>query len=308
MFDLGFFKAQPTEYVIEYVDGRVVREGHGLAFYYTEHKTHIVAVPTTRKDVEFIFTEVTADFQAVTFQGQFSYQVADPRRVAALLNYTVDPERHTYVSDDPERLSQRVGTVIQMAARTEIQRRPLAEALQLGEAVAAALLRRIREGDQLADLGVELHNVYILAIKPTPEVAKALEAEHRESLLRRADEAIYARRAAAVDEEHKIRETELNSQVALEEQRLRLIDWQGSNAQREADYRGRAVEQEAAYRARALEQELAVYRTLDPPTILALAFKELGHNADRVGNLTITSEILAALLNGRPSGHDPDGE
>jgi len=308
MFDIGFFKAQPTEYVIEFVDGRVVREGHGLAFYYFAHNTHIAAVPTTRKDVEFIFTEVTADFQAVTFQGQFSYQVADPRRVAALLNYTVDPGRHTYVSDDPERLSQRVGTVIQMAARTEIQRRPLAEALQLGEAVAAALLRRIREGDQLADLGVELHNVYILAIKPTPEVAKALEAEHRESLLRRADEAIYARRAAAVDEEHKIRETELNSQVALEEQRLRLIDWQGSNAQREADYRGRAVEQEAAYRARALEQELAVYRTLDPPTILALAFKEFGQNADRVGNLTITSEILAALLNGRTSGHDPDGE
>ena len=66
MFDVGFFKAQPTEYVIEYVDGRVVREGHGLTFYYLEHKTHIAAVPTTRKDVEFVFTEVTADFQTVT--------------------------------------------------------------------------------------------------------------------------------------------------------------------------------------------------------------------------------------------------
>jgi hypothetical protein len=174
--------------------------------------------------------------------------------------------------------------------------------------VAAAVLQRIREGDQLADLGVELVNVYILAIKPTPEVAKALEAEYRESLLRRADEAIYARRGAAVDEEHKIRETELNSQVALEEQRLRLIDWEGSNAQREAEYRGRAVEQEAAYRARALELELAAYRTLDPPTILALAMKELGQNAGRVGNLTITSEILAALLNGRPPARDADGE
>ena len=308
MFDIGFFKAQPTEYVIEYVDGHVVREGHGLTFYYLEHKTHIAAVPTTRKDVEFVFTEVTADFQTVTLQGQFSYQVADPRRVAALLNYTIEPRRRRYVSDDPERLSQRVGTVIQMATRAEIQHRPLAEALQVGEAVAAAVLQRIRQGDQLADLGVELRHVYLLAIKPTPEVAKALEAEYRESLLRRADEAIYARRAAAVDEEHKIRETELNSQVALEEQRLRLIDWEGSNAQREAEYRGRAVEQEAAYRARALEQELAAYRTLDPPTILALAMKELGQNAGRVGNLTITSEILAALLNGRPPAQDGDGE
>jgi regulator of protease activity HflC (stomatin/prohibitin superfamily) len=308
MFNVGFFKAQPTEYVIEFRDGRVVREGHGLAFYYLQHNTHLAVVPTTRKDVEFVFAEVTADFQTVTLQGQFSYQVADPRRVAALLNYTIDPRRRAYVSDDPERLSQRVGTVIQLAVRTEIQRRPLAEALRLAESVAAAVLQRVREGDALADLGVELRHVYVLAIKPTPEVAKALEAEYRESLLRRADEAIYARRAAAVDEEHKIRETELNSQVALEEQRLRLIDWEGSNAQREAEYRGRAVEQEAAYRARALEQELAVYRALDPPTILALAFKELGHNAGRVGNLTITSEILAALLNGRTSPPQPDAE
>jgi regulator of protease activity HflC (stomatin/prohibitin superfamily) len=308
MFNVGFFKAQPTEYVIEYVDGRVVREGQGLAFYYLGHNTHVVAVPTTRKDVEFVFTEVTADFQTVTVQGQFSYHVADPRRVAALLDYTIDPQRRTYVSDDPERLSQRVGTVIQMAVRAEILRRPLAEALQLAESVAAAVLLRVREGNQLAELGVELHHVYILAIKPTPEVAKALEAEYRESLLRRADEAIYARRGAAVDEEHKIRETELKSEVALEEQRQRLIDWQGNNAQREADFRGRAVELEAAYRARALEQELAVYRTLDPPTILALAFKELGQNAGRVGNLTITSEILAALLNGRGPERDRDGE
>jgi hypothetical protein len=307
MFNLGFFKAPPTEYVIEFVDGRVVREGAGLAFYYWEHNTHIVAVPTTRKDVEFVFTEATADFQTVTFQGQFSYQIADPARVAALLNYTVDPRRRTYVSDDPERLSQRVGTVIQMATRAEIQRRPLTEALQVAESVAAAVLERSREDPQLADLGVALRNVYILAVKPTPEVAKALEAEYRESLLRRADEAIYARRGAAVDEEHKIRETELNSQVALEEQRLRLIDWQGSNAEREADYRGRAVEQEAAYRARALEQELAAYRTLDPRTLLALAFKEFGQNADRIGNLTITSEILAALLNGRAPGADQNG-
>src|SRR5262245_52604418 len=168
MFDVGFFKAQPTEYVIAYVDGRVVREGHGLAFYYLQHNTHIVAVPTTREDVEFVFTEVTADFQTVTVQGQFSYQVAEPRRLAGLLNYTIDPRRRTYVSDDPERLSQRVGTVVQMATRAEIQQRPLGEALLAAESVAAAVLQRGRESGQLADLGVELRSVYILAIKPTP--------------------------------------------------------------------------------------------------------------------------------------------
>ena len=298
MWHVGFFKGQPTEYVIEYVNGRVVREGPGLAFWYLPHNTQIVTVPTTARDVQFAFTETTADYQTVTVQGQFSYRIAEPRQAAAQLNYTIEPRARAYVSEDPERLSQRVGTIIQMEARAEIQRRPLTEALLLSEAIAAAVLERIRAGDQLAHLGVELRRVYILAMKPTPEVAKALEAEYRESLLRRADVAIYARRAAAVDEEQKIREAELGGQVALEQQRLQLIDQQGGNSEKEADYRGRALEQEAAYRARALEQELAVYQALDPRTILALALKELGQNADRVGNLTITSEILAALLNG----------
>jgi len=39
-------------------------------------------------------------------------------------------------------------------------------------------------------------------------VGKALEAELREALLRKADEAIYARRAAAVDEEKTHQEGE----------------------------------------------------------------------------------------------------
>ena len=40
-------------------------------------------------------------------------------------------------------------------------------------------------------------------------------------------------------------------------------------------------------------------------SLLALALNEMGQNAERVGNLTITSEMLASLLNGGTSG--PDG-
>jgi hypothetical protein len=58
---------------------------------------------------------------------------------------------------------------------------------------------------------------------------------------------------------------------------------------------------EAEYQARAKELELAVYRTLDPRSIMALAMQAFGQNADRIGNLTITSEILSALLNVTPS-------
>ena len=48
--------------------------------------------------------------------------------------------------------------------------------------------------------------------------------------------------------------------------------------------------------------ELAAYQTLDPKAVLALGLRELGQNANKIGNLTITSEILAALFNSPASG------
>jgi len=301
MFNIGFFKGQPTEYVTKYVGGRVTREGLGLAFFYLPHHTQIVVVPTSSMDASFVFHEVTSNFQAVTIQGQFSYRIRDPHQLEALLNFTIDPRRRAYLSNDPERLPQQITNIIQMETRSEIQTRSLEETLRDSQAIAAQALRRIQEAGLLSPMGVELQSVYFLSAKPTPEVAKALEASYRETLLRLADEAIYARRAAAVEEERKIKENELNTQITLEQQRQQLIDLEGNNAQQEAEFRGRALEREAEYHARATEMELGAYRALDPRAILALAMKELGRNAGRIGNLTITSEILAALLNVPPA-------
>ena len=301
---IGFFKGLPTEYIIKYTAGRVTKDGQGLAFYYLPLNTQIVAVPTSSTDANFVFNEVTGNFQAVTIQGQFTYRIQNPRQAASLLNFTVDPRLRTYVSNDPERLAQRIANIIQMETRREIQQRSLEETLGQGDAIAAAVFARIREKTLLDTLGVELISVYFLSAKPTPEVAKALEAQYRETLLRKADEAIYARRAAAVEEERKIKENELNTDITLEQRRQQLIDLQGANMEQEAEFRGRAQEKEAEYSARANDMEMAVYRAMDPRTILALSLKELGENAQKVGNLTITSEILAALLDGRRNGTD----
>jgi regulator of protease activity HflC (stomatin/prohibitin superfamily) len=304
---IGFFKGQPTDYIIKYVGGRITREGPGLTFYYLPFNTQIVAVPTSSTDANFVFNEVTNNFQAVTIQGQFTYRIVDPRKAADLLNFIINPRAGVYVSNDPERLRQRIANIIQMETRSHIQQRSLEETLNDSQDIAGAVLQRIRESSLLDPMGIELLSVYFLAAQPTPEVAKALEADYRESLLRKADEAIYARRAAAVEEERKIKANELNTDITLEQQREQLVEMQGGNARREAEHRGKALELETEYRARALERDaqarakgqelmLAPYRTLDPRAILALAMKELGENAGKVGNLTITSEILAELM------------
>ncbi|HEV8062660.1 MAG TPA: SPFH domain-containing protein [Gemmataceae bacterium] len=296
MLNIGFFKGQPTDYVMRYSSGQLVREGPGLAFYYLKHNTQVVAVPTSSRDANFVFNEVTNNFQAVTIQGQFTYRIQNPKQAAELLNFTIDPKTGAYASEDPDRLSQRISNVIQMATRGELQKRSLEEVLRQYEAIAASLSRPIAENRLLEPLGVNLLSVYFVAAKPTPEVAQALEAEYRETLLRKADEAIYARRAAAVQEERKIKENELSSEIALEEQKKKLIDLKGENQLREAENRGKAAELEASHRVAAKKQELALYAGMGPRSVLALAVNELGVNAQRIGNLNLSSEVLASLL------------
>ncbi len=299
MLNLGYFKALPTEYVLRYGSGRLRREGEGLAFFYWKHSTQIVAVPTASMDTGFVFNEATSTFQAVTIQGQLTYRIHNPKQASGLLNFTIDPVTRRYLSDDPDRLAQRIVNIIQMETRSVLADLSLEETLSRFEAIALTVQRRMKEGALLEPLGVELMNVYFQSAKPTPEVAKALEANYRETLLRKADEAIFARRAAAVEEERKIKENELATQIKLEERKRALIDLQGENQRVKAENKGQAIEIEAGYRAKAREMEVAVFRSLEPRAVLALAMEEMGRNAGKVGNLTITSEMLSSLINGQ---------
>ncbi len=299
MLGIGHFKGQPTDYIIRYAGGTLKQEGPGLSFYYLRYNTQIVAVPTGSTDANFVFNEITNNYQEITIQGQLTYRIADPKKAAALLNLRIDPETYTQVTEDLRVLAQRITNVLQIETHVEVEKRSLEETIRDSHAIATEVTRRLREGSVLSSFGVDLSSVYFLSVRPTPEMSKALEAEYREALLRKADEAVYARRAAAVDEERKIKEKELNSDVALEQQRKELIVLQGNNALQEAGNRGAALEREAQSKAKATEMELGVLRSLEPRALLAIALRELGQNAGHIGNLTITTEMLASLLNGK---------
>jgi hypothetical protein len=66
-------------------------------------------------------------------------------------------------------------------------------------------------------LGIEIVGANILGISATPEMARALETDTREKLQQEADQAIYERRNFAVEQERRIKESELNTEIAVEE-------------------------------------------------------------------------------------------
>src|SRR5262249_19213331 len=134
MFNIRFMKAAPTTYVLHYKRGDVKREGAGLSFFYYAPTSTIVAVPIASAAAPYVFNEVTADFQAITIQGQLTYRVADPRRLASLLDYSIDA-RGKYVSEDTLKLEERLVQTTQVAARAITQRLALREALVSSEPI-----------------------------------------------------------------------------------------------------------------------------------------------------------------------------
>ena len=52
----------------------------------------------------------------------------------------------------------------------------------------------------------------------------------------------------------------------------------------------------SASKAKALEQELAALRNADPKLLLAESMRSIGQNAEKVGQLNITTELMASLL------------
>jgi len=171
----------------------MVRQGAGKSFFYFAPLSTLVTVPLASVDVPFVFQEVTADFQEVTLQGQLTYRVAEPVKLAQLMDYTVDAKGR-YVSDDPTKLNDRLIQMTQVGAHDFIQREQLENVLARGASLGAEILEGLRKSEVTAMLGLEVLSLSIASVKPTPEMAKAMQAEAREQLLGRADQAIFARR------------------------------------------------------------------------------------------------------------------
>lgn len=314
MLGLRYLKAPPTQHILHYRGGRLVRQGSGLAFFYFAPTSVLAKVPVSSVDQPFIFPGVTRDFQEVTVQGVLTYRIAEPEKVARLFDYTIDA-RGRYTTDDPSKLGERLVQVAQAAGRSFVQPLPMREVLLATGPLVKAIRQALTESPTVTSLGVEIMEVLVTAIRSDPEMSKALQQPTREQLLHEADEAIYARRSASVELERNIRERELETEIfvarkqqevseaemagriAVERQRTDLVDSRVANERKEAEARGEALR---AVLAPAKEVDwrllMALTGRTEPGTFVASAFDQLAANAERIGQLNITPDLLKELL------------
>lgn len=334
MFGIRYIKFQPSQYVLRYKGGNLVAQGPGLSFYYLTRTTSIAALPIGSIDTPFIFEEVTSDYQTVSVQGQLVFRIFDREKAAAMLDYTLRLPSMQYRSEDPQKLSQRMINITKVLTKKRLEQMDLRKAMHAADLLAVSVFEDLRSSSQLADLGVEVLSLSILAVLPNKETARALEAQTREGILKLADDAVYERRNSSIDQERKVKENEYNTEISaemkkrqvretqldaeqavqvkqnalkeeqlefdtrLEEQRSKLVELSSKNAKDEADVKAYAL----ASAMKALDGvDAAVIQSLasvgmEPGKLMALAFQGLSQRAGEIGQLNITPDLLREII------------
>ena len=335
MFGIRFIKSQPTVHLMQFRAGKVVREGSGLSFFYYGPTTTLVAVPVASQDRPFILELVTADFQSVTVQGQVTYRISDPRRTAAMMDFSLAKNGQSYVSEDPKRLGDRVAQQVEVIVQQAVQAMELKAALRASAAIARTAQAELAAQPEIAALGLAILGVSVMAVKPTPDIARALEAEARESNLKAADDAVYLRRMSAVENERAIRQNELDTDIAVEQKKRQIRETQMEakatlmrkenalrNEQMAADVElegqrkafvagqaenSRTLAEAEAYRVAAVMQALEkadprivnalAAAGMQPGQLIAQAFGGIAERAERIGQLNVSPDLLQGLMN-----------
>jgi len=334
MFGIRFIKAQPTTYLMKYRAGAVVAESAGLSTLYYAPVTTLVAVPIGSRDASFIFQQIARDFQTLTVQGHVTYRVNEPKKAASMLDFTLKADGKTYATDDPEKLPERILGTVEVLAQQVIKELTLKDALQASDRIADIIATGLRARADVASLGLEILGVSIRGIKPAPDTARALEAEAREAILKNADEAIFARRNFAVEQERAIRESELDTEIAVEQKKRSIretqMDAEASvaakrNELRQAGMVGdialegkrkdfvdlnagntRTLADAEAYRVGALMKifegvDTRVIQALaaagmQPAQLIAQAFTGIAEKAEKIGQLNVSPDLLSQLM------------
>lgn len=334
MLGMRFIKSQPTTHLMQFRKGKVIREGAGLSFFYYGLTSTVVAVPVGSQDRPFILELVTSDFQSITVQGQITFRVTDPRRIASLMDFSLAPDGRSFASEDPKRLGERVAMQAEVIVRQAVQQMDLKQALRSSSSIAQDCQKRLASQAEVIALGLEILGVSVLAIKPTPDMARALEAEARESNLKAADDAIFNRRMSAVENERAVRESELDTEVAVEQKKRQIgeaqMDAKAAVARRQNELRteqmasdvkledtrkelvsrqsdnSRTLADAEAYRMGAIMQTLEkadprVVQALaasgmQPGQLIAQAFGDIAEKAQNIGQFNMSPDLLQSLM------------
>jgi regulator of protease activity HflC (stomatin/prohibitin superfamily) len=314
-------RGTPTLHVRHLRRGRLVHDGTGLSFFFRPLTAVLSEVPVDDRELPMLFHARTADFQDLTVQASATFRIIDPATASDRIDFSVDPATGRWRGTPLEQVGGLLTETAQQQVLGLISRSPLASVLadgvsQVRDQIAGGLSADAR----LAETGIAVIGVRVVAIRPEPDMEKALRTPARELVQQESDRATFERRALAVERERAIAENEMQSQIELARREEQLVAQRGANARRQASEAAAASQIEAeaqASREQRLNQaraegtralgvakaageaaRVAAYADLPSATLLALAAKDLAGNLPQIGSLVLSPDLLAPVLAG----------
>lgn len=312
-------RGTPTMHVRHLRHGKLAHAGTGQSFFFRPLSAVLSEVPVDDRELAVLFHARTADFQDLTVQASVTFRVVDPATAADRIDFAIDPDTGRWRSTPIDQLAGLLTETAQQQVLGLIAASPLAAVLSDGVGLVRDRILTGLTGDpRLTETGIAVVGVRVIAIRPEPEVEKALRTPAREQIQQEADRATYERRALAVQRERAIAENEMQNQIELARREGELVAQRGANARREAEEqaaadsiaataqagrelqlaRARAAGTRELGQAKAAGEvaHVAAYQDLAPGSVLALALQELSGQLPQIGTLVLAPDLLAPLL------------
>lgn len=312
-------RGAPTMYVRYVRRGKVVREGTGLSFFFRPLTAVLSEVPVGDRELPVLFHARTADFQDLTVQASVTFRVTNPVTACARIDFSIEPDTGSWHGTPLDQVAGLLTETAQQHVLGLVAASSLAVVLADGVAqVRDRIMTGLTADPRLTETGIEVIGVRVVAIRPEPDVEKALRTPAREQIQQDADRATYERRAVAVQRERAIAENEMRNQIELARSEAELVAQRGANARREAEEaaaadgiqaaaqasrelqlaRARAAGTQAVGEAKAAAEvaHVAAYRDLPTGTLLALSARELAGRLPQIGTLVLSPDLLAPAL------------
>ena len=316
---LRHLRAEPTNWVVHFKNGKAARSGRGLAFWFAPIGASLVEVPLDDRELSFLLAGRSADFQSVHVNGVVTCRVEDPELLASRLNFSIDTKTGRWTSEPLDKLAAVVTELAQELASGFLARAPLRTLLDQGiDVIREEIQEGLVSAPALESLGIAIVATRIASLKPSSEMEKALQMPAREKIQQEADEATFARRALAVEKERAIAENELANQIALAKREEQLIAQRGQNEKKrvidaaaskriETQATSENIKLDAAAQAERIRvtegahvdaerKRMDIYRELPPAALMGLAARELAGKLQSIDHLNVSPDMLGALL------------
>ncbi len=308
-----------TTHVEQIRNGRTVRSGVGASFWFRPLSAMLNEVPVDDRELPMLFHARTADFQDVTVQATITYRVASPATAAARIDFSIDPDHGQWRGTPLDQVAALLTESAQQYVLDLLATMTLTQALAGGVGPLRDVIAEGLAGDaRLEQTGIEVVGVRVVALRPEPEVEKALRTPTREQVQQDADKATFERRAVAVERERAIGENELQTQIELARREEQLVAQRGANARRQAEEHAAAdavATESEARRTVALAEahaagtrlagaaegdaeaaRVAAYADVSQSVLMALALRELAANLPHVESLVLSPDLLTRAL------------